>query len=209
MLPLGFMKKTQTVEAAAASIVKRRTGLDNLFLTQFKLFSEVDTFLDENINSNLFYRISGRTIPDDHWMFKRKLAVGFYTLTEYSKVKLTGSGFFKECQWWEIDNLPQILFDPGNIIGEARNALRRHIHYHPVGFKLLEEKFTLPEIHALYQTLLAKKLDERNFAKKLLKLGVIVKLAERKKIGGHRSPNLYSFNMDTYYQLLEEGIALL
>ena len=208
-LPVGFMKRTETLEEAAASVVKRRTGLDKLFLNQFKLFNSCSQYLDANINADSFYKTTGRQIPKDHWMFKPKIAVGFYTLTEFSKVTVHESGFFTDCQWWDIDRLPALLFDPGHVIDEARKSLCKHLYFYPIGYELLEEKFTYPEIHHLYERLLDRKLDERNFLKKLLSMNIIIKLKEQKKIGPHRSPYLYSFNREVYQKAIEEGVSLL
>ncbi len=69
--------------------------------------------------------------------------------------------------------LPALLFDHKLIIEEALKSLRLHIYHNPVGYELLPDKFTLPEITSLYETILGKKLDDRNFAKKLLATGII------------------------------------
>jgi hypothetical protein len=82
------------------------------------------------------------------------------------------------------------------------------IYHHPIGYNLLPEKFTLPEIHDLYETILGKNLDRRNFAKKLISLGIIKKLSERKSIGAHRSPFFYKFDKRKYDKALNEGIVL-
>ena len=80
-----------------------------------------------------------------------------------------------------------MMFDHAMIVAEALKALRLHIAYYPIGYELLEEKFTLPEIHSLYETILGKSLDDRNFSKRLMATGIIIKLNETKKIGAHRS----------------------
>ncbi|HXB30357.1 MAG TPA: hypothetical protein VNW49_11090, partial [Puia sp.] len=67
---------------------------------------------------------------------------------------------------------------------------------------------TLPEIHALYETILGKKMDERNFAKRLMATGIITKLKETRHIGAHRSPFLYKFNKKEYDKGLKSGIDL-
>ncbi len=74
--------------------------------------------------------------------------------------------------------------------------------------ELLEEKFTLPEIHNLYETILGKELDDRNFAKRLMATGIIIKLNETKKIGAHRSPYLYKFDKTKYEAGLNSGVDL-
>jgi ADP-ribose pyrophosphatase YjhB (NUDIX family) len=94
------------------------------------------------------------------------------------------------------------------IIGEALKALRMHLNHYPIGYELLPEKFTLPELHSLYETILGKKLDRRNFSKKLLATGLIKKLDERKSIGPHRSPGLYMFDKVLYDKFCTVGMVL-
>jgi hypothetical protein len=81
------------------------------------------------------------------------------------------------------------------------------LYHEPIGYNLLPDKFTLPEIHALYETILGKKLDQRNFIKKLVTLGLVRKLDEQRSIGPHRSPFLYQFDKETYEAALEQGIV--
>jgi hypothetical protein len=136
------------------------------------------------------------------------VTLGFYTLTEFDMVRPTGEFFTEECQWWDILNLPDLLFDHKLIIEDALKALRLHIYHYPIGYELLPGKFTLPEITALYETILGKKLDDRNFSKKLLATGIITKLSERRYIGPHRSPFLYVFNKARYDEALGNGMVL-
>ena len=105
-------------------------------------------------------------------------------------------------------DLPPLMFDHKLIISEALLALRLHIAYYPIGYELLPKKFTLPEIHALYETILEKSLDGRNFAKRLMAIGIISKLNETRYIGPHRAPFLYKFNKKEYQKGLKTGIDL-
>ena len=141
-------------------------------------------------------------------MFDYFVSLGFYTLTEFDMVKPTGEYYTEECQWWDIVKLPFLIFDHRLIIEEALKSLRLHIYHYPIGYELLTEKFTLPEITSLYETILEKKLDDRNFSKKLLATGLITKLNERRHIGPHRSPFLYVFNKVKYDEALKNGMVL-
>jgi len=101
-----------------------------------------------------------------------------------------------------------MMFDYRNIIFEALNYLRIDIHHFPIGIELLPQKFTLPEVHCLYETILDRKLDSRNFSKKLIFTGIIEKLDEKRNIGAHRSPDLYVFNKKIYQNKLKEGLVI-
>lgn len=208
ILPGGFIKKTETAESAATRVASQRTSLENLFLQQFKVFSKPGRNRDELYTADNLKQLTGWDIPPDHWMLQPFVSIGFYTLTEFSKVTTNGSFYMEECTWWDINALPALMFDHAEIIAEALKALRIHLVHFPIGYELLPKKFTLPEIRTLYETILEKELDDRNFSKKLLAAGIIEKLDEIKKIKGHRSPFLYKFNRRVYLDALKEGMMV-
>jgi hypothetical protein len=100
------------------------------------------------------------------------------------------------------------MFDHEYIISEALKELRQHIAHFPVGYELLPETFTQPEIRSLYETILAKPLDERNFIKRMVTNGILVRLSEKRRIGAHRSPYLYKFDKEKYEEGLRSGVDL-
>lgn len=206
MLPGGYIKKTEDVETAASRVAQQRTGLQDLFLKQFKVFSAPGRNKDPHFTPAVLSEITGKTIDKNHWLFDQIATVGFYTLVEFSKVSVDGSSQEEEVKWFDINDLPPLLHDHDKIITEALKALRHHIYHYPIGYELLPEKFTLPDIRILYQTILGKEMDDRNFARKLTSLGIIEKLEEIKHTRGHRSPYLYVFNKEMYNQALDQGI---
>ncbi len=204
----GYIKRTETIEQAAERIARERTGLKDLYLKQFKAFGSPLRNIDGPVKARMLSNIAGLEIVRDSWIFDYFVTLGFYTLTEFDLVKPSGEFYTEECLWWDICNLPALIIDHRLIIDEALKALRLHIYHYPIGYELLPEKFTLPEITSLYETILEKKLDDRNFAKKLLATGIITKLGERRFIGPHRSPFLYVFNKEKYDEALKNGMAL-
>lgn len=204
----GYIKKTESIEEAANRIAVSRTGLKNLYFHQFRSFGNPKRVLDDGFTPAHLKKVTGIDVSADAWIFDYFVSVGFYTLTEFSKVELKKGEHEAECKWWSIDDLPPMMFDHKLIISEALNALRLHIAYFPIGYELLPEKFTLPEIHSLYETILDKQLDDRNFSKRLMATEIIIKLNETKKIGAHRSPFLYKFNKEKYDEGLNSGVAL-
>ncbi|WP_183561581.1 NUDIX hydrolase [Mucilaginibacter sp. SP1R1] len=207
-LPGGYIKRTETLNEAALRVATERTGLDKLFLQQFRSFGTPHRTFDADFTPELMTKLSGLQISADHWMFDYFVSVCFYTLTEFSLVIPNGSFYMEECQWWPIGELPQMTFDHREMVEEALKALRLHIYHYPVGYELLPEKFTRPEIHALYETILGKSLDSRNFGKKLITTGIIKELGEQKSIGAHRSPKLYKFDKEAYDNALKEMMVL-
>lgn len=204
----GYIYKTETIEAAAARIAQDRTGIKNLFLQQFRTFGSPARGRDRSFTAAALSAATGIDIPAGHWIFDYFVSIGFYTLTEFSRVQLQQGAFEEDCRWWPVGELPQMMFDHRQIVGAALDALRLHIAHYPVGYELLEEKFTLPEIHGLYESVLGRALDDRNFTKKLLSTGIVVKLKETRKIGAHRSPFLYKFDRARYEEGLKSGVGL-
>lgn len=204
----GYIKKTESIEKAASRIAYTRTGLKDIFLQQFRAFGDPTRAIDEDFTPELLRKLTGIDIKDDSWIFGYFVSVAFYTLTEFSKVEVKKAEFEANCTWWPVHELPPMMFDHALMVKDALNALRLHIAHYPIGYELLEEKFTLPEIHNLYETILGKPLDDRNFAKKLMASGIIVKLNETKKIGAHRSPFLYTFDKENYAKGLKSGVEL-
>jgi ADP-ribose pyrophosphatase YjhB (NUDIX family) len=204
----GYIKKTESIEEAASHIAFERTGLKDLFLEQFKSFGNPKRTMDDTFNAKRISEKTGFEVSPDLWIFDYFVTVGFYTLTEFSKVAPTKGPFDEDCQWWPIYELPPMMFDHELMIHEALKAMRVNISQHPIGYELLPEKFTLPQIHALYESILGKSLDDRNFSRKLLANGILIKLKETKKIGAHRSPFLYMFDKEKYDLGLQNGDVL-
>lgn len=205
-LPGGFIKRREPLSEAAHRILKERTSLNNLFLQQFQVFGDSPYRVKER--NPIEYRDKyGLEVEENNWLFERTLSIGYFALVDYSKVSVNTDFFTYEYRWWEVNDVPPLLFDQNEVVEKALQTLRLQIYHQPIGFNLLPEKFTVPEIHTLYETILGKELDQRNFTKKLLTLGIIKKLDERRNIGPHRAPFLYQFEKQNYEEALKEGIV--
>ncbi len=207
-LPGGFIRRNEPLSQAAHRVVQERTGLNDLFLQQFHIFGDSPYRLHERSVRD-FTEKYGIPIDADegNWLFERTLSVGYFALVDYSEVNIRTDFFTNDYQWWDVGTIPPLLFDQDEVVEKALTTLRLQLYHQPIGISLLPEKFTLPEIHALYETILGKKLDQRNFAKKLVSLGLIKKLDEQRAIGPHRSPFLYQFDRDAYADALKLGIV--
>jgi ADP-ribose pyrophosphatase YjhB (NUDIX family) len=197
----GYIKKKETIDEAAQRIALSRTGLKDLYLQQFRTFGTPTRSKDPSFTPKTIKTSTGADVDKNCWIFDYFVSIGYYTLTEFSKVNVKKSDLEADCNWFPVNELPPLMFDHEMIIHEALHALRLHIAHYPIGYELLEEKFTMPELHNLYETILGKALDERNFAKRLLAAGIIIKLDEKRKIGQHRSPFLYKFDKKKYFNL--------
>ena len=208
LLPIGYIKRIETIEEAASRTIEARTKLKNLYLKQFKSFGK-QTIWDEHLLTPILIRWEpDAKLDSSNWLLDSFVSIGYYTLTEFSRVEPSGEYLNEECKWWKISNIPEMMFDHRYIISEALNSLRIDINHFPIGIELLPRKFTLPEIHCLYETILDRKLDYRNFSKKLIATSIIKKLDEKRNIGPHRSPYLYIFNKEIYQKTLNEGLVI-
>ena len=205
MLTGGFIKRTESVNMAAERIVSNRTQLKGLPIFEFQSFSRPGRDFSDKSKQKADFESVGFKVPDDFWMFDNFITIGCFALAEYSKVTPSGEYNTEECQWFDINNLPDLMYDHEEIIKIALRDLKIFASFCPVGYNLLPSKFTIPEIHSLYETILGKKLDSRNFTKKLTNLGIIIKLDERRNIGAHRSPYLYCFDQKKYMELLNKA----
>ncbi|HTD41622.1 MAG TPA: hypothetical protein VK671_13430, partial [Mucilaginibacter sp.] len=162
----------------------------------------------DDFDEESWFRATGVRISQDNWLIDQTISVGFYAITDFSLSIPQPDMMSVECEWFDIHNLPELEFDHDEMVKEALHTLRVQLYYYPIGYNMLPEKFTLSEIHALYETLLGKKLDISNFPKKLITLGLLKKLDEKRSIGAHRSPHLYMFDKERYDNALKEGLVL-
>lgn len=173
----------EDLDAYAKKILQIATGLDEVYLTQVRTF--------------------GATKRVPHY---RVLTIAYYALINPAYHDLKLSPLAKSVKWFDIDALPQLLFDHKTVIDTALETLREQVKNHPVGFHLLPDKFTLTELQSLYEVVLGSKLDTRNFRKKILKMGLLVDTMEKQTNVAHRAAKLYSFDLNIYNRLTKEGL---
>lgn len=147
-LPGGFMKMDETIEQCTARELEEETSLKDVYLQQFGCFSTVNR--DPR----------GRVVT-----------VASYALVRKSEVR--GGDDAMDARWFEIDNLPELAFDHHIIIEKGLERLREDIHFRPVGFQMLEETFTMTELQHIYEAILNRSFDRRNFAKKMLTTQIV------------------------------------
>ncbi|AEE52034.1 NUDIX hydrolase [Haliscomenobacter hydrossis] len=198
-LPGGWIYKTEDVEHAAYRILQERTGLDSIFLQQFHAFGANQRYNGKEVMAKM-------GLPPEHNFFpERAVSIGYYALVEYSLVEPKTDLFTDECRWWDVAEIPDLLFDHNDIASIALKTLRRQFDYQPIGFNLLPEKFTLIELQKLHETVLGHPLDRGNFQKKMLSYGFLERLEERKTGGAHKAPYLYRFDAKKYEIYLRDN----
>jgi 8-oxo-dGTP diphosphatase len=203
-LPGGFIKTKEDLETAAIRVLRERTGLSEIFLQQFHVFS--DPHRSDPVQKMRSLKQAGITVSKDHWFLQRFITVGFYALVDFSQVHPTPDPLSEACTWWEIPNMGPMLLDHKQILEKALETLRLQVSYQPIGYNLLPQKFTMPELQKLYETILNRRLDRRNFQRKILSYGILRQLKEKKKGVAHKAPYLYSFDLRKYQKALREGL---
>lgn len=181
-LPGGFIELDEDADTCAHRKLVQETGLENIFMEQLYTFSGVDR--------DPRYRV---------------ISIAYYALVKLSDYKAHAGTDTEKVQWFSISEVPELAFDHQHILQTAIDRLKGKIKYQPIGFELLPEKFTLPELLNLYQTVLQTKLDDRNFRKKILAYGLLHDTGETQRGARNRAPKLYSFDKDRYEELSKTG----
>lgn len=198
-LPGGLVMQNESLDDSANRILTQRTGLQNIFLRQFHTFGETKRYDKEVLAEKL-----ASVVPPHMW-YERAISVGYYALVNYADVFPTHDDISDSCIWKSLEELPELLFDHAKILDTALAKLRREIGHEPIGLNLLPPKFTMPEMMRMYEAILGRKIDPRNFQKKILKSGILIKSNEVKKGTAHRSPFLYHFDTAKYEEMLQSG----
>lgn len=146
--PGGFMKMDETLEECALRELKEETALEVERLEQFHAFSSVNRDPRERV-----------------------ISVAFFGLVKMSEVR--GGDDARSAQWIALDKVPNLAFDHDFVLRIATSFLKKKIFFEPIGFDLLDETFTFPQLQRLYETILGVKFDRRNFKRKILQLGLI------------------------------------
>ena len=203
-LPGGFILKEEHMDDAAKRILYERTGVDDIYMQQFHVFSEPGRSTKKA--NKQFLKNVGIEM-EDSWMFDRFITVGYTALVDFSKVQPVIDILSSDCKWFNIHDIPAMILDHRNILDKALDNLRMQLNYHPLGYNLLPEKFTMPELQKLYETILDRPLDRRNFQRKIVSTGILKRLNETKKGVAHKAPYYYKFDVRKYQKALKGGMG--
>ncbi|MFV5703781.1 NUDIX hydrolase [Flavobacterium sp. XS2P12] len=203
-LPGGFVPINEDIDQAAVSVLHARTGLKGIFLRQFYTFGAVKR--NENHFSNRVLNFGGILSEEGKWYFSRFVTVGYYALVDLMQTIPQPEGKNEIVEWIDHNVVPDLILDHKEILDKALETLRMELNLMPVGYNLLPEKFTIPELQKLYETILGRKLDRRNFLRKITAIGILTKLDEKKSNVAHKAPNLYSFDRDKYNEVVRNGL---
>lgn len=200
----GFMLKNEDSDQAAKRILYGYLRLDHIYLRQFNLFSALDrTKMEENVE----YAFNQKTKSQSwSWLKGRFISMGYFALVKYDEVNIPPA-LKSELKWFDIKDLPDLYADHGHIINTAMNIIRAILPAIPVGYALLPEKFTMTELRQIYEIILEKTFDRRNFHRKALAEGNIIELEEKKDERKYNPPSLFSFKKENIDSLNNDNIG--
>lgn len=170
----GWLRPSEGLDEAASRILEELTGLENIYLEQLYTF--------------------GNPQRDP---IERTVSVSYFALINVKDYDDKVSSTF-DAQWFTIDELPPLLFDHGEMIQMAIRQLRYKASQHPIGFELLPAKFTLPQLQKLYEAIFGTVFDKRNFSRKILSTGLLIKTNEKQKGHSRKGAYLYEIDQERY-----------
>ena len=181
-LPGGFVRMDETLDEAARRELTEETGVTRVYLEQLYTFSDLDRDPRERV-----------------------VSVAYYALVKLSDHRVKAATDAREAAWFSVVDLPSLAFDHDEVLHAALSRLKGKVVYQPIGFELLPPKFTLSQLQRMYEVILEKELDKRNFRKKVLSMGLLEELDEVEQDVAHRAARLYRFDKKRYQELTKEG----
>ncbi|KQB38785.1 NUDIX hydrolase [Flavobacterium aquidurense] len=180
----GFLKRDEVLDDAAIRILNTYTGLHDIYMEQLYAYSDIDRDPVE-----------------------RTISVSYYALIN---IENHNAELIKNyhAQWFSIADAPNLIFDHDEMVQNAIKRLRYRTSIKPIGFELLPEKFTMRQLLELYEAILSKELDKRNFISKINSLEILNKLEEKDMQSSRKGSYLYTFNKEKYEEKLLNDFVL-
>jgi hypothetical protein len=180
-LPGGWINYNESIDDAAARLLKALTGVSNIYLEQLKAFGDLNRY------------------PT-----KRVITVAYFALVKPENYSLYPGFTASDANWFNIHKVPKLPYDHNKIMEFGFTHLKHKVRHEPIGFNLLPQKFTLLAMQELYEAILGKPLDKSNFRRKLMKMNLLVACSEKQKDVSHRAAVLYRFDKKIYDRLVKE-----
>ncbi|GAB3336035.1 NUDIX domain-containing protein [Marivirga atlantica] len=177
-----FIKKDESVAVAARRVLEEVTGFNDIYMKQLHLFGELNRD------------------PGD-----RVLSVAYWSLIRIDQVHQSFKARNHESKWVSFNKIPDLVLDHNEMVNMAIQTLREKARFHPIGFELLPAEFTIPQLLMVYEAIYNRKIDDRNFRKKILKSELLDRLEKKDKSTSKKGSFLYKFNNETYKKLQKEG----
>ncbi len=177
-IPGGFVNMDESLEAAAKRELQEKTGVQDVYLEQLYTFGD-----------------PGRDPRT------RVITVVYFALLDSERLQVKVASDAADVDWFSVYELPPLAFDHEKILQYALSRLRGKLDYTTIAFNLLPEQFTLRELQRVYEIILHKRMDKRNFRKKILATGILEDTGAKKMEGTHRPARLHRFNPEAERKL--------
>ncbi len=181
----GFVEQNESTDVAAIRILLQLTGMKNIYMEQLYCFS--------NVNRDT----AGRVISVAYFALINIAAYNEQLQQDH------------EARWFIMDKIPKLVFDHKEMVAKAKERLREKVGNHPIGFELLPEKFTLPQLQNLYEAIYEQPLDKRNFTRKILSLKILNKLSEKERKTSRKGAFYFVFDKKKYKKLHQDGVRFI
>lgn len=179
----GFLNEDEDLEAAAQRILYTLTGLKNNYLEQLQTFGAINRDPVE-----------------------RTISVVYYALVNSQEQDMDAIRAHN-AYWINLDTKPDLIFDHNTMVEQALNQLRYKAALHAIGFELLPEKFTIPQLQKLYEAIYSRKLDRRNFSRKIMSTGLLLSTGEKDNKSVTKKGLLYRLNTEKYQHYLNDYVS--
>jgi ADP-ribose pyrophosphatase YjhB (NUDIX family) len=180
----GFVQPSETPDDAANRVLEMQTGLKTVYMEQFHVFGNPDRDPVE-----------------------RTLSITYFALIDINKYEQQISDEY-HAEWFLLGDMPELIFDHAEMVKLAKRQLMYKAALHPILFQLLPEKFTVPQLQALYEGVYNTTFDDRNFSRKLLSTGLLVKLPEKDKFSSKKGAFYYKLDQSHYAENFERFLNL-
>lgn len=177
----AFIKDDLSLLDAAKDILFKTAGLKDIYLDELQTYSKVDRD------------------PGD-----RVISVAFYSLIRIDEFDMQSVEKY-DAHWFNFDEIPELILDHNKMVEDAIAKLRRKSMLQPLVFELLPEKFTILQLQSIYECIFQKKLDNRNFRKKILSFDILTKTNEKDKSSSKKGAFLYAFDQNKFDAFLKKG----
>jgi 8-oxo-dGTP diphosphatase len=186
LLPGDLINDDEDLDRAAKRVLFELTHLSDIYLEQFHAFGDPNRVKKD---SDKYWLEVIRKEPQ-----ARVITVAYFSLVKPDAYLPEASSFAKRAEWFPVNQIPELAFDHNHIVEKALFALRGKLLHSAIAFELLPEKFTLGHLQRVYETILGKSLDKRNFRRKMLGKKMVKPLQEKQEDVPHKRAQLYSFD---------------
>ena len=187
-VPGNLIYGQETLDEAAQKTLKDLTGLTGIYLKQFHTFSDPQRV---RLPKDQDWLKSFRPFPE-----RRVITAAYFSLIKMDDYQPTPGSFANAAEWVNVYEIPQLAFDHNEIVDAGLEHLREELNTKHIGFELLPEKFTLTQLQKLYEIILDKKLDKRNFRKNIKKMDQVIPLDEKQQGVLHKPAQLFTFEKE-------------